>query len=107
MEAIEKRPSASRAHALFELATETAEAFLVVGVAKSEHGVLESVQVGRCLAQLPCERACEVGRLAVTVGRDHEQHPCMPGQFVGGQRAQAACLEIGRASGRERVCQYV
>src|SRR3546814_1343694 len=31
-----------------------------------------------------------VGRLAVTVGRDHEQHPCMPGQFVGGQRAQAA-----------------
>src|SRR3546814_12614374 len=80
LDAIEQRPRASPAQALVELATEAAEAFLVIGVAKREHGVLESVQVGRCLAQLPCERACEVGRLAVTVGRDHDQHPCMPGQ---------------------------
>src|SRR3546814_4753784 len=65
LDAIEQRPRASPAQALVELATETAEAFLVIGVAKREHGVLESVQVGRCPAQLPCERACEVGRLAV------------------------------------------
>src|SRR3546814_9643545 len=73
LDAIEQRPRASPAQALVELATETAEAFLVIGVAKREHGVLESVQVGRCLAQLPCERACEVGRLAVTVGRDQDR----------------------------------
>src|SRR3546814_17734512 len=77
LDAIEQRPRASPAQALVELATEAAEAFLVIGVAKREHGVLESVQVGRCLAQLPLARACEVGRSAVSVGRDHEQHPGM------------------------------
>ena len=85
LDAIEQRPPARPPQALVQLATEAAEALLVIGVAKGEHGVLESVQVGRCFAQLPCERAREVGGFAVTVGRDHEQHPCMPPQLVGGQ----------------------
>src|SRR3546814_13956155 len=56
LDAIEQRPRASPAQALVELATDAAEAFLVIGVAKRAHGVLESVEVGRCLAQLPCDR---------------------------------------------------
>src|SRR3546814_17067311 len=70
LDAIEQRPRASPAQALVELATEAAEAFLVIGVAKREHGVLESVQVGRCCAQLPGARACADRSEESRVGKD-------------------------------------